>query len=843
MSQLPRFLAPPYAAMLRFGAVHFRFVRPHVGLTTKLIVIVTLVSLAGVLTSSLLIINWHNAQLIANAELALNLLGAPVKASLQHAMLTHDQPMLNQVVYAIAQEPGLQRIRILDSTGRIQSSSYLAEVGNTLSTTQAECQACHVNGNGQSTSFKTSALIGTPMSEYLVDVSPIENGLQCRECHDPQLKTLGILMIEAPLTDLNTQIRDTFQHVAGAALITFALIVGLMVPILRKYIAKPVAELSKGVHEISSQNLDYRVHISSHDEIGNLAAGLETMRQQLKASHVEMEQRNRELAILYQVALITGQLLDLDKILASVLETVIEKKSLATGLIYLWDRDKHRFERRVSRGFTEERLREIESRRQEPDGDLTLIVAQSGEPLLVPDRSVDPYFQKFWNKPAQSAYVNIPLKSKDRVIGTMELTSQAGRSLSERQVEILKAVGHQIGIAIDNNSLLEETRRGAHESTTLYELGARISASLDLGQVLDAVAAGARQALDTEIALVALIDEDQQELAVRAAVGTYTQDWRGVRIPLEENLKIQGLAFDRVVNLESFPYDLPVGLASLINTERAKSLLAVPMWRGEQLLGIVGVVTRNPRRFTKEEARLLMRLGQQVIIAIENARLYQQVRYLAVLEERDRLAREMHDNLAQELGYLDLKTTLTRDLLARGELAQADANLGEMKRVTREAYTDTREAIFSLRAMTLLNGNYAETLREYLAEYQSHYGVDVRVVIEDEAMTRFHSDAGVQIHRIIQEALTNVRKHARSTYAHVRFEREADLVRITVEDDGRGFDPAELFRGNGDQHFGSQIMRERAESIGGTLEFISQVGEGTRVVLRVPWSAVQSGER
>lgn len=818
--------------------MHIHFTRPHLGLSAKVIFIVTLVSLVGVLTSSFFLTRWHNTQLIDSAELSLNQLGAPIKVSLQHAMLTHDQAMLNQVVYAIAQEPGLQRIRVLDNSGQIRSSSYLAEVGESIAPTQAECQACHVNANSQPASSKTSALIDTPLSQYLVNVSPIENGPLCRDCHSPEVKTLGLLMIEAPVKDLNTQIRESSQQILWAALLTFGLLVGLMVPILRRYIAKPVAELSKGVAEISSSNLDYRIHVSSHDEIGDLASGLETMRQQLKTSRAQMELRNRELAVLYEVALVTGQLLDIETILASVLDIVIEKKSLATGLIYLWDRETNRFERRVSRGNSEEKLRQIELKRREPGGDLTQIVANSGEALFVPDRSVDPYFRKFWATPTVSSYVNIPLKSKGRVIGTMELTSLPGQFLTQRQVEILKAVGHQIGIAIDNNSMLNETRRNAHESSTLYELGARISASLDMGQVLQAVTAGARQALVADIALVGLMDDEQHELSVRAADGTFSPDWDGVRLPLEIGHAKPGIAFNRVLNLENIPDDFPA-LAGFTASERVHALLAVPLWRGERLLGIVAVATRQPRHFIKEEVRLLTRLGQQVIIAVENARLYQQVRYLAVLEERDRLAREMHDNLAQELGYLDLKTTITRDLLARGDVAEAEASLLELKQVTREAYTDTREAIFSLRTVASLGNDFAGTLREYLAEYRAHYGLDARVVIQDEALTQFRSEAGVQVHRIIQEALTNVRKHARSTQAHVRFEREGDWVRITVEDNGRGFDPAELNEGDGRQCYGIQIMRERAEGIGGTLEFISRPNEGTRVVLRVPTAVMQ----
>ena len=124
-------------------------------------------------------------------------------------------------------------------------------------------------------------------------------------------------------------------------------------------------------------------------------------------------------------------------------------------------------------------------------------------------------------------------------------------------------------------------------------------------------------------------------------------------------------------------------------------------------------------------------------------------------------------------------------------------------------------------------------LREYLAEYRTHYGLDARLVVDHEYLAEFPADVGIQITCIIQEALTNVRKHARANKAWVRFEQNSDWMRISVEDDGRGFDPAQV-TGKGWQYFGLQIMGERAESVGGDLELDSRPGQGTRVVIRVP---------
>jgi nitrate/nitrite-specific signal transduction histidine kinase len=826
--------------LVNIRRVQARLSFPHLGLSSRLLLIVIAVSLIGVLTSSLLLLSWHNSLLIEGAELSLTELAAPIQAGLQHAMLSHDETMMNEIMKAVIVEPGVQNIRVLDGTGLVRKSTLPSEVGQRYDISAAECQGCHERKSSQG-AIKTTTLVETPNSQFLLNVSPIENTSRCWGCHDAGVKTLGILMIQAPVKDLNTRIRESSWHVGLAAAFTFVLLVGLMVPILRRSITNPVAELSRGVAEIGSENLDYQVRVSSHDEIGNLAAGLEAMRKQLKLSRTEMEHRNRELAVLYQVALMTGQLLEIDTILAQVLDTVIDKLGLRAGIIYLWDKSKERFERRVSRGHSEARLREIEERRQMPDGDLTQRVAKSGEPFFVVDKSVDTYFVKFWGAPSASSYINIPIVSKTQVIGTIELTGHVGQPLAVRQVDVLKAVGHQLGIAVDNNALLGETRRGIREASTLYQLGTKISASLELDQVVDAVAEGACRVLTADIGVVALVDEENHGLRLKAISGMYSSDWKGLTLKLDADRMSRSNGVGKIINLGDLPPDLPSPVATLAQAEQIKSLLSVPLWRGDRLHGIVAVMSRNARRFEKDEVHLLTRLAQQVIIAIENARLYQQMRYLAVLEERDRLAREMHDNLAQELGYIDLKTTITKDLLANGQLDQAEDSLVELKRVTREAYTDTREAIFSLRNVLSQGAGLVSVLREYLAEYRAHYGLDARVIVQDESLAAFRPEAGVQIHRIIKEALTNVRKHAKATRAWIRFEREGDRVRITVEDDGRGFDPVGLER-DGPQRFGTQIMRERAESIGGSLEFDSEANKGTRVVIRVPDTAIESGE-
>jgi signal transduction histidine kinase len=220
-------------------------------------------------------------------------------------------------------------------------------------------------------------------------------------------------------------------------------------------------------------------------------------------------------------------------------------------------------------------------------------------------------------------------------------------------------------------------------------------------------------------------------------------------------------------------------------------------------------------------------------VAIENARLYQQVRRLAILEERDRLAREMHDQMAQALGYLTMRASILGELSSGPQTDPVQAGLLELKQIANELYIDVRSAIFNLRTTDFSGLGFLPTLREYLDDYQMHHGMDVELVVESDSLA-FSPEVDIQLLHIIQEALTNVRKHAQASRVWVRFERQDSFLLITVEDDGRGFDPAWLNR-EGRWYFGLQIMRERAESIGGSLELDSWPGRGTRVLMRMPF--------
>ncbi len=208
---------------------------------------------------------------------------------------------------------------------------------------------------------------------------------------------------------------------------------------------------------------------------------------------------------------------------------------------------------------------------------------------------------------------------------------------------------------------------------------------------------------------------------------------------------------------------------------------------------------------------------------------------MATLEERERLAQELHDSIAQDLALLHFQLIQAETSLSSMNSTQTKEALREMRQVADQAYEDVRQAIFGLRTMVSKGLGLIPTLTEYLHEFSEMRKIPVDLMVRDPEATTFSLQAQIQLIRIIHEALANVFKHAQATKATVKFERDGDFATITIEDDGKGF-VAERAMGKG-FHFGLQTMRERADGVAGKLSIDSAPGKGTRVIVRLPIGA------
>ena len=263
-----------------------------------------------------------------------------------------------------------------------------------------------------------------------------------------------------------------------------------------------------------------------------------------------------------------------------------------------------------------------------------------------------------------------------------------------------------------------------------------------------------------------------------------------------------------------------------------RTLVAVPIVCKSPFVGNLYLAEKEGEpRFTEDDEESLARFGVQAAIAIDNAYLHQQVADLAVAQERLRIAHEVHDGIAQVLGYVNTKVQAANAYLSQGKSDEAGAQLNELALAARDAYADLRESLVNLRTLPSAERTVSSVLEEYLDRWKAASGVSTQLTIDPDL--RIPPGIELQLIRIVQEALTNVRRHARATAAKVDIRRRDGQVIGSVSDDGVGFNPEARPRSDFPR-FGLSTMRERAESVGGKLRVVSMPGKGTTVAFELP---------
>ncbi len=352
-------------------------------------------------------------------------------------------------------------------------------------------------------------------------------------------------------------------------------------------------------------------------------------------------------------------------------------------------------------------------------------------------------------------------------------------------------------------------------------IAAAVSQSFDLREILDLTLQRIQDALDATAGGIVLSSRGSGEPSTQLSRG------------LPEEF-VRTIAQGRVDAVVSGRLD-----SSGEGAASPRWFLTAPLKAKGQVLGAICVARSSDPGFSPEDGRLLTAIGHQVAIAVENARLFAQVQNLAALEERERLAREMHDGLAQVLGFLSIKARVARQQLSSGRTQQAERDLAQIHEIVQDAYAEVRQSILSLRTAGEMEKGLLKAIEESAADFAEQNSIPVEVALAEEGEVSFPPEAEVQLVRIVQEALANVRKHARASKVWVRLIRTEGEAVLTVEDDGAGFDVSEAERRKR-RCFGLLTMRERAESIGARLDVTSVPGEGTRVQVRFP---IERGRR
>ncbi len=261
-----------------------------------------------------------------------------------------------------------------------------------------------------------------------------------------------------------------------------------------------------------------------------------------------------------------------------------------------------------------------------------------------------------------------------------------------------------------------------------------------------------------------------------------------------------------------------------------RSFLGVPIvFRGDVIGAFYLTDKTTGPEFTEDDVRLVGLLASHAAVLVEHARLYEGSRELAVLDERNRLARELHDAMTQTLFSLRLTVETAASRLP-DDPDGAASDLDAARQLVDGAFAEMRSLIFELRPAALASDGLAETVRKHLDVVARAHGLEVDVTTRTETALPPHVEDA--LFRIVQEAVSNVVRHADATTVAVTLDETDGVVTVTVRDDGVGFDPAaRSVRG---RHLGLTSMKERAQSLGGSVTITSRAGEGTTVLAEVP---------
>jgi PAS domain S-box-containing protein len=395
--------------------------------------------------------------------------------------------------------------------------------------------------------------------------------------------------------------------------------------------------------------------------------------------------------------------------------------------------------------------------------------------------------------------------------------------------------------------------RGAHRDVTaerrleerlaaVYALGRELVLSRDMQQITETTVEAARLLFHCQLCELWLVDEEKRVLVCQASKAVEPVEYIPT-LPMDGGKGITAAVAQSgeplyVPDVREEPLYIDTGL-------RIRSELCVPLRVGERVIGVLNAESEMLDAFTPGDRRLLSSLAVRAALAIENARLYkavtqqrEQLRALAMRlaeaeeAERQRLARELHDQVGQNLTALGINLNILRAQMPEEAMTLLHSRLDDSLRLVEQTTERIRGVMADLRPPVLDDYGLVAALRWYGAQLASRTSIAVTVQ-GDELIPRLALPVENALFRIAQEALTNVTKHAQATKATVAVEVDDETVRLIIADDGIGFDPASVTGPDGRRGWGLLTMAERAEAVGSRFRIESRPGQGTRVIVEV----------
>lgn len=436
--------------------------------------------------------------------------------------------------------------------------------------------------------------------------------------------------------------------------------------------------------------------------------------------------------------------------------------------------------------------------------------------------------------------LSVPLYIQDRLYGGMVFYYTENQDFEEEQIQLGLIFAEQMAVAIENARLFQEAERRRNVAESLRETLSILNTEHPLDEILQHIVSQAQVLLQAKAAAIHQLDE-KGLLCPQAAIGLSPEYVANIRLPVGQGALGQAVvtrkfvavhdtshvfagqqaraADGQAINLDS---DLFTKLQKF--SDRYGAVLAVPMTVNTQVYGGLALYYETPRTIQPEEIQLAVTFANQASLAIENAMLRAQAAEAAILSERNRLARDLHDAVSQTLFSASLIADVLPKLWQRNPDA-AQQKLNELGQLTHGALSEMRTLLLELRPASLADIDLGDLLRHLVNAFIGR--TRTPAVLEISGQLDPPAEVKSVFYRVAQEALNNISKHAQATQIQLHLERAEGQARLEVCDNGRGFNRDSSSPGS----MGLGIMRERAESIGAQLTIKSRPGNGTKLVL------------
>jgi signal transduction histidine kinase len=547
-----------------------------------------------------------------------------------------------------------------------------------------------------------------------------------------------------------------------------------------------------------------------------------------RVSEVRIDQDDR-LRALVGAGIALSSELSLDELLARLVETAAVLTGARFAALGVIDRDGDALERFITHGIDDEGVRAIGAF---PRGRGILgVLIRDVENLRLHDLGEDPRSVGFpANHPPMQTFLGVPVLLRGVAYGNLYLTEKkGGADFTPEDEDLVGLLAAQAAVAIENTRLLDASRRWAQQLEALNEVGAALASEMDLPRLLQLIVRRLRELIDARLIAVAIPRVDGV-LVIEAADGERAEEILGVELEpagSKSGRVLERRRGERVDSLLDDP-EVDYGLGRPIG---ARTGLYVPLLARDQPIGVIVAHDKSgdDPRFTDEDLRLAETFATRAAVAVDQSRRVARDALRRVIEaqelERRRLARELHDQTGQDL----TSVLLGLKALEGAPDAQTRKQALEQVRVqVLETLHDVRRLAVELRPKALDDYGLAPAVSRLAENVREQTGLEVDVEA-NLSERRFASDVETAIYRMLQEALTNIVKHAQARRVSIVLAASRSSMTALIEDDGRGFDIGAARDG-----MGLDGMEERLGLIGGRLTIESRPDGGTTLVAKVP---------